>query len=124
MMAVRLVLRQWASVARTAACVVVAALPIGAASQGLRDPTLAPSAVQQGPGGAGAGEKATAPASMAVIVRDGRPYVVAGTRLVAQGQMLGDARVERISETEIWLREGKTLRKIPRFAGVQRKALP
>ena len=61
---------------------------------------------------------------MAVIVRDGQSYVVAGTRLIAQGQMLGDARIERISETEIWLREGKSLRKVQRYAGIQRKALP
>ena len=118
------VLRQWAGAAGTAACVALAALPFTATSQALRDPTRAPSAAQQGPGATGAGEKVVTPAPMAVIVRDGRPYVVAGTRLVAQGQMLGDARVERISETEIWLREGKTLRKIPRYAGVQRKALP
>lgn len=124
MMAAISVLRQWAGVAGTAACLAVAALPFAAVSQGLRDPTLAPRATQQGPEGTGAGEKVITPTPMAVIVRDGRPYVVAGTRLVAQGQMLGDARVERISETEIWLLEGKTLRKIPRYAGVQRKTLP
>jgi len=106
-----------------AACAVLAVLPGVATSQGLRDPTLAPP-VAAAAGGIGSGDKAAAPAPMAVIVRDGRPYVVAGTRLVAQGQMLGDARIERISETEIWLREGKSLRKVPRFAGIQRKALP
>ncbi len=100
----------------------VALLPVSAAGQAQRDPTQAPAAPSAGtPGG---GEKAAQSVPMAVIVRDGRPYVVAGTRLVAQGQMLGDARVERISETEIWLREGKSLRKVPRYAGIQRKALP
>ena len=100
-----------------------AALGPGSASgQAQRDPTLAPLAPAAGV--IGGGEKAAQPAPMAVIVRDGRPYVVAGTRLVAQGQMLGDARVERISETEVCLREGKSLRKVPRFAGIQRKALP
>ena len=102
--------------------VAVALVPGGAAGQTQRDPTVAPSV--QVTGGGGAGEKAGTPAPMAVIVRDGRPYVVAGTRLVAQGQMLGEARIERISETEIWLREGKSLRKVQRFAGIQRKALP
>ena len=57
---------------------------------------------------------------MTVIVRDGRPYLVVGTRLLAQGQKLGEARIERIGETEIWLREGGVLRKIQRYPGVRR----
>ena len=113
-------LRWRAGASAALACCAMAMLSGGALGQIQRDPTLAPSVPVAG----GAGDQAAAPAPMAVIVRDGRPYVVAGTRLVAQGQMLGGARVERISETEIWLREGKALRKIPRFAGIQRKALP
>lgn len=101
----------------------IALLPSSAVGQMQRDPTLAPS-VAQAAGGAGPGDKATPSAPMAVIVRDGRPYVVAGTRLLAQGQMLGEARIERISETEIWLREGKSLRKVQRYAGIQRTAVP
>ena len=38
--------------------------------------------------------------------------------------MLGRARVERITETEIWLREGQALRKVPLYAGVQRRSVP
>ena len=106
-----------------AAWVTIALLPGRAVGQIQRDPTLAPS-VTQAAGGAGPGEKAAPSAPMAVIVRDGQPYVVAGTRLLAQGQMLGEARIERISETEIWLREGKSLRKVQRYAGIQRKAVP
>jgi hypothetical protein len=55
-----------------------------------------------------------------VIVREGQPYLVVGTRLYAQGQMLGAVRVERITETEVWLRDGKTLHKKPIFAGISR----
>jgi hypothetical protein len=86
-----------------------------------RDPTRAP----QPPAQAASGTSASLPdAPLAVIVRDGRAHVVVGTRLYAQGDRLGNARIERISETEIWLREGKTLHKIPRYSGVQRVALP
>jgi hypothetical protein len=40
---------------------------------------------------------------------------------VAVGQKVGNARLERITETEIWLREGRALRKVPRFGGIQRR---
>ncbi|MDE2616961.1 MAG: hypothetical protein KGL73_08055 [Burkholderiales bacterium] len=87
----------------------------------LRDPTLPP-------GGGGGG--AAAPAARAnqgrwpVIVVDGRPHVAVGTRLYAEGQMLGRARIERITETEVWLREGRALRKVPLYAGVLRRSVP
>ena len=106
---------------RAGLALAVALLLLATASraQALRDPTVAP---------ASAGLAATAqPAAqapethaMTVIVRDGKPYLVVGTRLLAQGQKLGEARIERIGETEIWLREAGRLRKVPRFAGVQR----
>ncbi len=92
-------------------------LPVSAQSQ--RDPTLAPvSAAAPGEvrGPASAGN------AMSVIVRDGRPYLVVGTRLVAQGGKLGNAVIEHIGETEIWLREAGQLRKVARFSGVQRNA--
>lgn len=60
---------------------------------------------------------------MAVIVRNGSPHLVVGTRLYAVGQMVDKARLERISETEVWLREGTVLRKIPRFSGIQRTTI-
>jgi nitrogen fixation/metabolism regulation signal transduction histidine kinase len=32
-----------------------------------------------------------------------------------------DKKIERITETEVWLRSGKTLRKLQRFSGIERK---
>jgi hypothetical protein len=58
---------------------------------------------------------------MAVLIRDGKPYLVEGTRLYAVGQKIGGYRIERISETEVWLRGSDGLRKVPRFNGIQRK---
>jgi hypothetical protein len=58
---------------------------------------------------------------VAVIVRDGKSFLALGTRLYAVGQKIGNFRIERISETEIWLRNGSGLRKVPRFAGIERK---
>ena len=105
------------------ALVVLSVLSVGAHAQGQRDPTV-PRA-SSGLSAFGTPGDALAPTLDAgppsVIVRNGKPFLVVGTRLVAQGQTLGDARVERITETEIWLREGGQLRKVPRFAGIQRQ---
>lgn len=58
---------------------------------------------------------------MSVMVRDGTPYLVVGTRLLAAGQMIGDFKLDRITESEIWLRRGKELRKVSRFGAIQRR---
>ncbi|WP_296447333.1 hypothetical protein [Rhodoferax sp. UBA5149] len=92
-------------------------------AQGLRDPTVPPA--EAGYAGTASGEKflGIEPGAMTVIVRNGRPYLVVGTRLYAQGQKLGQARIERISETEVWLREGGVLRKVHQFPGIQRRTV-
>lgn len=92
-----------------------------ALAQALRDPTIAP------PGIAGSTPSGAAVAGkndnkvMSVMVVDGLPFVMAGSRLYAPGDKLDGATVERISETQIWLREGKELRKISLYSGVQRQ---
>lgn len=99
--------------------VLVLLLALAAQAQEVRDPTVAPA-------DGGSGAVGAAPASplgdegVTVIVRDGKSFLVVGTRLVAPGQKVGALRLERITETEIWMRDGKTLRKVPRFAGIQR----
>lgn len=108
-----------ARLARTLLLGWLLAMPLGLVNaQSLRDPTLPPAAAGLAATGPGASDEQ---AAMGVIVRDGRPYLVVGTRLYAQGQKLGQARIERISETEVWLREGGVLRKVPQFAGIQRR---
>ena len=60
-----------------------------------------------------------------ILVRDGRPLLAVGTRTYAPGQRLGQYVIERITETEVVLREGKkTLRTVPVYAGIQRRAVP
>jgi hypothetical protein len=58
--------------------------------------------------------------SAAIVVRDGKAFLVAGTRLYGVGQTIGVYKIERIGETEVWLRNGKELRKIQRFSGIER----
>ena len=93
-------------------------LGLVASAQELRDPTLPPS--EGGGMGASGGAALIGTEGLSVIVRDGKPYLVVGTRLVAPGQKVGQFKVERITEAEVWLRDGKELRKLPRFAGIQR----
>lgn len=98
--------------------VLVASLLLGAASalaQESRDPTVAPpetGATMMSPTGV---------EGMTVLVRDDKPYLVVGTRLYAPGDTVGNLRVERITETEVWFHDGTALTKVPRFAGIQRK---
>lgn len=102
-----------------------AALLLGASApvlaQVLRDPTVPPLGGGSGPATI---RPRTSPGSWPVIVVDGKAHVAVGTRLYAEGDMLGKARIERITETEVWLREGRELRKIQNYPGVRRSNLP
>ena len=91
-------------------------------AQTLRDPTVAPAAAGLSEGSASRPEELLTPGSVSVLVRDGVHYLIHGTRLYATGQRIGQVRIERISETEVWLREGGKLQKIQIFNGVQRRA--
>ncbi len=94
-------------------------------AQALRDPTQVPWATPMAPAVAPGSVAAQPPIDaghVAVLVRDGTPYLLWGTRLFGVGQRLGAARIERITESEIWLREAGNLRKVRVFQGVERRA--
>jgi hypothetical protein len=111
----------WSQALRMALVLVVASLCMATQAQALRDPTQPPPTAAPGPDGAPAPDMPLGEEGIAVVVRGGKPMLVQGTRLYGVGQMLGKFRIERISETEVWLRQGSDLRKIPRFAGIQRR---
>ena len=93
-------------------------------AQSVRDPTVAPAsaAIATGaPNNVSLPDLAIGP--MLVVKREGRAFLVVGTRLYAQGQMLGDARIERIGETAVWLRQGKVLSKREFFPGIERRPM-
>ena len=96
---------------------------LGAAgAQNLRDPTLPPLDAGVAVTPNAARSLSFDSSSTTVIVRNGRRYLAVGTRLYAPGEKLGQARIERITETELWLREGGVLRKLPFFDGIERHA--
>ncbi|CAM8653430.1 hypothetical protein MCEMSEM18_00432 [Comamonadaceae bacterium] len=94
---------------------------LGIASAAERDPTAPPAAagVALPPGAVMDPAEVPLP-NMSVMVQNGVPYLVVGTRLIGVGKKVGAATLDRITETEIWLREGRKIRKLPRFAGIQR----
>ena len=91
----------------------------------LRDPTVPPAAVAApGAGADGADPGVVAPLSGSgtnVVQRDGKSFLVVGSRLVVPGQMVDGYKLERITETEIWLRDATGVTKVPRFSGIQRQ---
>ncbi|ABD71042.1 hypothetical protein Rfer_3333 [Rhodoferax ferrireducens T118] len=102
--------------------VLLGAAFVTAGAQSLRDPTLPPAEAGVAGAPAAASIFSFDSSATAVIVRNGRSYLAVGTRLYAPGEKLGQARIERISETEVWLRESGVLRKVPLFAGIERRA--
>jgi hypothetical protein len=99
-------------------------------AQPMRDPTVAPDATSAGgsasglaSGGAGLGGQGDqAGSAFTIIIRNGKPSLVVGTRLYVQGQKLGGETIDRITETEVWLRTGRVVRKVPQFPGIERHA--
>ncbi len=88
-----------------------------AAQEASRDPTVAP---------AENGVTTASPAGvegMTVLVRDDKTYLVVASRLYAPGDKVGNLRVERITEKEVWFHDGSALIKVPRFAGIERKSI-
>lgn len=88
-----------------------------------RDPTLPPPELSAAPGAVASTPLGTE--GMSVVMREGKPYLVVGTRLHAVGQTVGMYTIDRITETEVWLRQGKSkdVTKVPRFTGIQRTAV-
>jgi hypothetical protein len=100
----------------------VVAWLLPAAAQSMRDPTIPPGGFGTSDGqGGGAAVVRGLNGPLSVILVDGKFHLVVGTRLYVEGQKLGEARIERISETEVWLREGRELRKVSNFVGVKRR---
>lgn len=90
---------------------------VAAQAQELRDPTQLP---RLGP--AAMPSAMTASEGLTVMVRNGKPHLVVGTRWYGVGESVGHLRIDRITETEVWLHDGNAVIKTPRFAGITRSA--
>lgn len=55
-----------------------------------------------------------------LIIIDGKPLLVLGSRRYAVGERIGGARIERITEQAVWLRDAAGVHRLPLFAGVDK----
>lgn len=97
----------------------------------MRDPTLPPTALRPlpPPGAASSADGRTAlvaapprPTPPTLLVIDGRRYVVDQGRRHGVGDTLVGARIERIDETAVWVRQGGSLRALPMYGSVIKRA--
>ena len=101
----------------------------------LRDPLLAPVALQTAPSAttAAGAHAAPSPAPAAssgvaprvarhIMIVDGQSFVIEGGRRRSVGDTRGGARIELIEEQAIWLREDGALQRLPMFGPVIRRA--
>lgn len=90
----------------------------------MRDPMRPPAATQAtatDPAGAAAAVEVT-PRHLMVI--DGRRYLIVAGRRLGVGDMLGTARIERLDDGSVWLREAGVLRQVSLFGGTVKRAMP
>ena len=114
-----------------AACLLASAAGAHAAQAGetappLRDPMQPPPALQAP---LRSNSSDGAPAAVQITPRHlmtigGRRYLIDGGRRLGVGDMLGSARIERIDDGAVWLREAGELRQVSLFGGIVKRALP
>lgn len=90
-----------------------------AIAQPLRDPTQPPAAYSA-PAGNARAPVDTFKAQHLVVVAGVR-YLVWNNRRYTVGETVEGARIERISEHEVWLRRADGVRKLPLFSGIEKR---
>jgi hypothetical protein len=91
-----------------------------------REPTSWPPALRSAMAAASAASAASAAdtpdtAIQQVVFANGRAYVVQRGRRYGVGDMLDGARIERITEQAVWLREAGQVRREPLYGGVEKR---
>lgn len=93
-----------------------------------RDPTALPgalrSAIAASAASAPTGAEPADNAIRQVVFAGGRAYVVQRGRRYAVGEQLEGARIERITEQAVWLREAGSVRREPLYGGVEKRVPP
>lgn len=86
----------------------------------LRDPTRPPPGwgAQPGP----QREPLDAFRAQHLVIVDGQPYLMWQGRRYGVGERIGDARIERIEETQVWLATPTGTRRVPLFTGIEKHA--
>ena len=104
-----------------------AAIAQDSASSALRDPMSPPPAATTAAAADGRNGGAATPAAVQVrqlLVVNGQRYVIDNGRRRAVGDLLGSARIERIDDSAVLLRQGAVQWRVPLFAGVTKRPVP
>ena len=97
----------------------VAGAPVQGPPAAPRDPTQPPSVFVSPAGGLRSPVDTFKPGHLVTV--GGVRYVVWNSRHYPVGATIQGARIERISETEVWLRDSEGLRKLPVFPGIEKR---
>lgn len=90
----------------------------GAQAQALSDPTRPPAATAGAPT---SGEEAPGTQLQSILLSSGRKVAVINGNMVPLGGMVGEAKVVRISETEVVLKKGDETEVLKLFPGVDKQ---
>lgn len=92
------------------------------AQDGPRDPMQPPPALRAAAaaGGSAAADSASVVARHLMVI-DGVRYVIDGGRRRGVGDLLGGARIERIDDSAVVVRNGRQLQRLPLFSGVVKR---
>ena len=109
------------SVARACAWLTALALAPLAFAESLPDPTRPPD-VSSAIGSDYAPGQATGPVLQSVLVGPKRAQAIINGQMVKVGDKFGGAVVVKIDESEVVLRNGKDLRKLKLFPGIEKRS--
>ena len=90
----------------------------GAQAQALTDPTRPPSATSGSPA---AQEEAPGTQLQSILLSSGRKVAVINGTMVPLGGMVGEARVVRITETEVVLKKGGETEVLKMYPGIDKR---
>ena len=92
----------------------------------LRDPTQVPTALRAPPAGEAAAavspDGVPAAAFQHIVMVNGRAFLVVAGRRLGVGDPLGNARITRIEDSAVWLKEAGITRRQGLFNGIEKKA--
>ncbi len=97
----------------------LAATPVGA-SEILRDPTRPPATFEPVPEGT-VSAPASGPVLQSVLISSGRRVAIISGQTVSLGEKFGEARVVKITESEVLLRSGTALQTLKLFPGIEKR---
>lgn len=97
----------------------IAATPVGSA-QPLLDPTRPPASLDPVPQG-NVSAPASAPVLQSVLISAGRRVAIISGQTVRLGEKFGEARVTKITESEVVLRSGTEVQTLKLFPGIEKR---